>query len=89
MGKYVVALVAAVWLIAGGFLFGSAQAAQGYCWYSHGWNGPGYYQCGSAWRRGYGWGGPYGWHGWGHHMYGHHMYGHHMGGWGHHHMMGW
>ena len=65
MGKYVVALTAAVGLIAGAFLFGSAQAAQGYCWYGHGWNGPGYYQCGSAWRRGYGWGGPYGWHGYG------------------------
>ena len=36
-----------------------------YCWYAGGWQGPGYYWCGYAWRRGYGWGGPIGWHGWG------------------------
>jgi hypothetical protein len=36
-----------------------------YCWYPGGWRGPGYYWCGYAWRRGYGWGGPVGWHGWG------------------------
>jgi hypothetical protein len=36
-----------------------------YCWYGNGWNGPGWYRCGHAWRRGYGWGGPYGWRGWG------------------------
>jgi hypothetical protein len=36
-----------------------------YCWYPGGWQGPGYYWCGYAWRRGYGWGGPIGWHGWG------------------------
>ena len=78
MAKYVVALAAAG-LIAGAFLFGSAQAAQGYCWYGHGWNGPVYYQCGSAWRRGNGWGGPYGWHGYG-------MMGSY--GWRHHHMGG-
>ena len=63
-----------------------------YCWYGDGWNGAGWYQCGYGGRRGYGWGGPYGWQGWGHHMGGwghHHMYGygHHM--YGHHHMMGW
>ncbi|MHB8286546.1 MAG: hypothetical protein ACYDD1_17985 [Caulobacteraceae bacterium] len=36
-----------------------------YCWYGGGWHGPGYYWCGFAWRRGFGWGGPYGWRGWG------------------------
>ena len=36
-----------------------------YCWYPGGWRGPGYYWCGFQWRRGYGWGGPVGWHGWG------------------------
>jgi hypothetical protein len=36
-----------------------------YCWYAGGWRGPGYYWCGYAWRRGFGWGGPIGWHGWG------------------------
>ena len=35
-----------------------------YCFYD-GWNGPGYYWCGFAWRRGFGWGGPMGWRGWG------------------------
>jgi len=38
---------------------------QNYCWYPDGWRGPGYYWCGYAWRRGFGWGGGYGWHGWG------------------------
>jgi hypothetical protein len=37
-----------------------------YCWYPSGWRGPGWYQCGFAWRRGFGWGGPAGWHGWRH-----------------------
>lgn len=37
-----------------------------YCWYSNGWNGPGWYWCGYPWRRGYGWGGGYGWRGWRH-----------------------
>jgi hypothetical protein len=37
-----------------------------YCWYPSGWRGPGWYQCGFAWRRGLGWGGPAGWHGWRH-----------------------
>jgi hypothetical protein len=36
-----------------------------YCWYPGGWRGPGYYWCGYAWRRGFGWGGPRGWNGWG------------------------
>jgi len=36
-----------------------------YCWYYDGWHGPGWYWCGYAWRRGYGWGSPvYGWRGW-------------------------
>lgn len=35
-----------------------------YCFYPNGWHGPGFYYCGYAWRRGYGWGGPAGWHGW-------------------------
>ncbi len=45
-----------------------------YCFYPNGWNGPGFYWCGYAFRRGYGWGGGHGWHGWDHrrppHMYG-------------------
>jgi hypothetical protein len=44
------------------FLWGGRN----YCWYGGGWHGPGYYWCGYAWRRGFGWGGPVGWHGWGH-----------------------
>lgn len=51
---------------------------QSYCWYDSGWNGPGWYLCGYPKRRGYGWGGAYGWHGWGM------MMGRHMGRWGHH-----
>ncbi|MGD0142197.1 MAG: hypothetical protein ABSC92_03480 [Rhizomicrobium sp.] len=35
-----------------------------YCWYDAGWQGPGYYWCGYAWRGGYGWGGAFGWNGW-------------------------
>jgi hypothetical protein len=35
-----------------------------YCWYQGGWSGPGWYWCGYAWRRGFGWGGPVGWNGW-------------------------
>ena len=51
-----------------------------YCWYEDGWNGAGWYQCGYAGRKNYGWGGPYGWHGWAAPMWGHRMgmYGHHM-----------
>ena len=26
-----------------------------YCFYLDGWHGPGYYWCGYAWRRGFGW----------------------------------
>jgi len=36
-----------------------------YCWYSDGWQGPGWYWCGYEWDDGLGWGGPYGWNGWG------------------------
>jgi hypothetical protein len=36
-----------------------------YCWYDDGWHGPGFYWCGYRWRRGFGWGGPIGWRGWG------------------------
>lgn len=35
-----------------------------YCWYFDGWRGPGWYWCGYHLRRGFGWGGPAGWHGW-------------------------
>ena len=37
-----------------------------YCWYDDGWQGPGFYWCGYAWREGFGWGGGSGWHGWQH-----------------------
>lgn len=36
-----------------------------YCWYDGGWQGSGWYRCGYAWRRGFGWGGVSGWNGWG------------------------
>lgn len=42
------------------FVFGGRQ----YCWYANGWNGPGWYLCGYDWRRGFGYGGPMGWHNW-------------------------
>ena len=35
-----------------------------YCFYGDGWHGPGWYWCGYAFRRGYGWGGMQGWRGW-------------------------
>jgi hypothetical protein len=41
-----------------------AYGGRNYCWYDGGWRGPGYYWCGYAWRRGFGWGGGVGWHGW-------------------------
>ncbi len=37
---------------------------QRYCWYNRGWRGGGWYRCGFNSRRGMGWGGPAGWHGW-------------------------
>ena len=42
------------------FFFGG----QNYCWYDDGWQGPGWYWCGYQDRRGFGWGGGAGWHGW-------------------------
>ena len=36
-----------------------------YCWYGSAWRGPGWYTCGYAWNRCYGWGGGWGWRGWG------------------------
>lgn len=49
------------------FLFGGRN----YCFYLDGWHGPGWYWCGYASRRGLGWGGPQGWHGWHHDGGGH------------------
>jgi hypothetical protein len=56
------------------FIFGGRN----YCWYDYGWRGPGFYWCGYAMRRGLGWGGGAGWHGW--HRGGHR--GGHIGGGG-------
>jgi hypothetical protein len=42
------------------FIFGG----QNYCWYDQGWQGPGWYWCGYAFRSGLGWGGGEGFHGW-------------------------
>jgi hypothetical protein len=60
------------------FFFGGGN----YCFYPDGWQGPGFYWCGYAWRTGSGWGGPEGWHGWhgGDHGHDHHMGGEHHGG---------
>ncbi|MGO9135144.1 MAG: hypothetical protein ACLP8A_14025 [Methylovirgula sp.] len=44
------------------FVFGGHN----YCWYPDGWHGPGWYWCGYGARRGYGWGGGEGFHGWHH-----------------------
>ncbi len=35
-----------------------------YCFYFDGWHGAGWYRCGWNWRRGFGWGGIYGWNDW-------------------------
>ncbi len=43
-----------------------------FCWYNSAWQGPGWYWCGYAWRRGIGWGGAAGWHGWRHPVIVHH-----------------
>lgn len=51
------------------FIFGGRN----YCFYNNGWNGPGFYWCGYASRRGLGYGGGAGWRGWNHR-------GPHMGG---------
>jgi hypothetical protein len=56
-----------------------------YCWYFDGWRGPGWYWCGYRFRRGYGWGGPEGWRGWGRgggHYHGGGVHGGHGGGHG-------
>jgi hypothetical protein len=42
------------------FIYGGRE----HCFYPDGWHGPGWYWCGYNWRRGLGWGGPRGWHGW-------------------------
>ncbi len=41
-----------------------AFGGHSYCWYDAGWQGPGFYWCGYANRRGLGWGGGDGFHGW-------------------------
>src|SRR5215203_505766 len=41
-----------------------AFAGRRYCFYVDAWNGAGWYRCGFAWRRGYGFGGVYGWNNW-------------------------
>jgi hypothetical protein len=40
---------------------------QTYGWYDDGWDGPGWYIVGYEFRRGFGFGGREGWHGWKHH----------------------
>ncbi len=44
------------------FIFGGHN----YCWYDSAWSGPGWYWCGYAQRRGLGFGGGAGFHGWNH-----------------------
>jgi hypothetical protein len=61
-----------------------------YCFYPDGWRGPGWYWCGYRLRRGYGWGGGYGWRGWSHGgwhggRHGGHRHGGHRGRGGRHH----
>jgi hypothetical protein len=46
-----------------------AYRGRRYCFYPVGWRGPGWYWCGYAWRRGFGWGGVYGWRSWRHPRY--------------------
>ena len=45
------------------------HGGRNYCWYSSGWKGPGFYWCGYAGRRGFGWGGASGWNGWDYRVY--------------------
>jgi hypothetical protein len=40
------------------------RSGQRYCWYDNGWNGAGWYVCGSAFLQGEGYGGPLGWSYW-------------------------
>ena len=51
---------------------------ESYGWYDDGWDGPGWYIVGYEFRRGFGFGGREGWHGWHHH--GSHSHGGHHGG---------
>lgn len=44
------------------FMFGGHR----HCWADDGWHGPGFYWCGFEHRKGRGWGGPDGYHGWHH-----------------------
>jgi hypothetical protein len=44
------------------FIFGGRK----HCWYTEGWNGPGWYWCGYNTRKGRGWGGGEGYRGWKH-----------------------
>ena len=39
-------------------------SGRNFCWYDSGWQGPGFYWCGYANRRGLGWGGGDGFNGW-------------------------
>jgi hypothetical protein len=43
---------------------GNLYHGRRYCFYLNGWHGSGWYRCGYAWHRGFGWGGPRGWRGW-------------------------
>ncbi len=52
--------------IAAGAPYPYLYGGQRYCWYDAAWNGPGWYYCGYAYRRGFGWGGGHGWRGWAH-----------------------
>jgi hypothetical protein len=73
--------------VAAGVAGGYAWGGHNYCWYPGGWRGPGWYWCGYGARRGYGWGGGAGWHGWRHGGHGHGGHGgggHGGGGHGHH-----
>jgi Chaperone of endosialidase len=64
-----------------------------HCWYDVGWQGPGWYWCGYAWRTGLGWAGGYGFRGWRWHGRSNYWSGgnYHggMGGWGGGGMGGW
>jgi hypothetical protein len=73
MRKMVLAAATLAALVAGGTLFsGSASAidfvigGHRHCWAGDGWHGAGWYWCGYEHRRGHGWGGPEGYHGWHH-----------------------
>jgi hypothetical protein len=64
-GGGVVVHVGPVGVVAAGPGYGHYWGGQRYCWFGNGWHGAGWYHCGyGAWRRGYGWGGGYGWNRW-------------------------